>query len=499
MTPRLDDRAIRGVPWVALTFGANKVITVATTLVLARLLAPSDFGVIALATLTIGLLTTFGNLGLGNALILRRDLDRRGKGTALSLMLILSGVIGGLIAALAPLAEKVFDAAGLRDVLTVLTLFVLPSGITWFYEALMQRALEFRSRFLAQTVQSCSLAAVSIGAAAAGLGVWSMVAGQVVSVSLYALALVLVSPDRVRPAWDQEAARGLIAAGRGFMFQGGLAFLKQNTDYMVVGRVLGTGPLGFYAVAYRLSELPYWGIVDPVAKVTFPAFAQMQARGDDLRQAFLSVLQSVVLVSCPLGVILSGAADPFTRAVFGERWVPMAAPLAVLGLWGGIRPIPSTIGWLFNSVGMAAVLAKVSAATLLILIPGLVLSATLGGITAVAVTLLTETVAASAMLSLLAQRRLGISVVDQWRVLRPAVAGSFAGWVVSRLVAVSSTSAPDVLRLAGAATLGACAYVLVVVTLDGAAPRRSLQQIRRMVQRVGPEAQDAGVGGAPDR
>lgn len=480
MTPTFEDRAIRGVPWAAVSFGASKAITVATTFVLARLLSPSDFGVVALATLAIGALSVFGNLGLSGALVLRLDLDERGKGTVLSLMLAMSVLQAVVVVAVAPLAAAVFDEPQLRNVLMVLALFVLTSGLTWFYEAVMQRELEFRSRFVAQAAQSCTFAFVSIGTAFGGFGIWSLVAGQVSSVVVYAATLLVVTPQRVRPAFDRDAARAVAATGRAFMAQGGLAFLKQNTDYVVVGRILGTAPLGFYSVAYRMGELPFWAVADPVARVTFPAFARMRVRGDDVAPAFLAVLQSVALLACPLGVLLSGAADPFTRALFGDRWLPMIAPLTVLGLWGALRPVHATVGWLFNAVGMASLLAKVSAVTLTLLVPALVVAATFGNTTVVALALLSEMVVAWLTISVLAATRLGIGVADQWRVLRPVAVGALAAWVVSRLVAIGSTNLPELLRLGAAVGLGALAYLVVVVALDRPVLRRSAHQLRRM-------------------
>lgn len=480
MTPTFEDRIIRGVPWAALSFGASKAITVATTFVLARLLLPSDFGVVALAVLALGALSVLGNLGLSGALVLRLDLDERGKGTVLSLMLVTSLLLAVVVVLVAPLAGLVFDEPRLPQVLRVLALAVLPAGITWFYEAVMQRELEFRSRFVAQAVQSCTFAGVSIGTALAGLGLWSLVAGQVVSVVLYAGTLLSVTPQRVRPAFDRHAARTVMTTGRAFLAQGGLAFLKQNTDYVVVGSVLGTAPLGFYSVAYRMGELPFWGIADPVARVTFPGFARMRAQGDDVAPAFLAVLQSVALLACPLGALLSGAADPFTRALFGDRWLPMIAPLTVLGIWGALRPVHATVGWLFNALGMASLLARVSAVTLSALVPALVMAATFGNTTFVALALLAEIFVASLTLGILAARRLSISVADQWIVLRPVAFGAIAAWGVSRLVAVWSTDLPQLLRLAAAAGLGALAYLAVVVALDRTVLRRSVRQLRRM-------------------
>lgn len=496
VTPRLEDRVIRGVPWATLSFGAGKVISVATTFVLARLLAPADFGVVALALLAVGVLTVVGNLGLSGVLVLRVDLDERGKGTVLSLMLAMSVVLAVAVVLFAPLAASIFEEPRLRSVLVVLALFVLPSGVTWFYEAIIQRELEFRSRFVAQAVQSCTFAVVSVGSAVAGLGVWSLVAGQVASVTVYAAVLLAVTPERVRPAFDRGQARAIVAAGRGFLAQGGLAFLKQNTDYIVVGRLLGAAPLGFYSVAYRLGELPFSGIADPVARVTFPAFARMRARDEEVTPAFLSVLQAVALVACPLGVILSGAADPFTRAVLGERWLPLVAPLTVLGLWGALRPVHGTIGWLFNALGQASLLAEVSAATLTLLVPGLVVAATFGGTTAVALALLAEMVAATFALVVLASTRLGISLTHQWRVLRPVAVAAPVAWLGSRLVAEGSSHLPEWARLGASAGSGALAYLLVVVALDRTVLRRSARQLRRM---GGGAARGVDTAGDPER
>jgi len=482
----LEPRAIRSVAWSLSTYGLNKAVTLGTTIVLARLLAPADFGVVALATLFISFVALFSDLGLGSALILRQDLDQRGRGTILTLMLGLSALIGVLTAISAPAVASFLNEPRLADVLFVLAFSIPLTGYNWFRDASLQRSLDFKLRFAAQTAQTAVYAGVAIATAVAGAGLWSIVCGQIAGAATYAAYLALNPSGRVKPAWDTGAARTALGTSKGFLAQGGLAFAKQNTDYLVVGRLLGAAPLGFYSMAYRLAELPYWAISDPVAKVTFPGFARMSQRGEDVAKPFLSALQLVALIACPLGVLLSGAAGPFVLGVLGEKWAPMIGPLGVLALWGVLRPIHATTGWLLNSLGCAALLARVSALLLLGLVPALLVAASLGDLTTVTLVMLAEMVVGTATLAWLAAGRAGVSLRRQWRAVRPIALACPAAWAVTQGVSELTSDLTHLLTLAIAVACGAAAYLLVVRMVEPGLPRHALAQVRRVVGRARP-------------
>lgn len=176
----LEEKAIRGIPWTLLTYIANRVLFLATTVVLARLLAPSDFGLLALALIVVGLISLFSGLGLGGALVVRQDLDERSQGTILTILLSAGAVFAVLLAALSPLAAELFDEPRLAAVMAVLSGTVVVSGFNWFYETLLQRDLEFRRRFACSLAQTVSNSAVAVLLAALGAGIWSLVAAQLV-------------------------------------------------------------------------------------------------------------------------------------------------------------------------------------------------------------------------------------------------------------------------------------------------------------------------------
>lgn len=485
----IRDKVVRGVPWAVLSYGSTKAITVMTTIVLARVLVPADFGLVALGLLIVGLVLIIGNLGLGNVLVMGPDLDQRARGTFLTLMVGFSVAVALVVAALSPLLARLLQEPRLAGVAAALAIAIAVGGFNTFYEAILQRELDFRSRFLSQLAQSVSYAAVAIGLAVAGWGVGALVAGQIASAVAYALMLWGRSPARVRPAFDRPVAREAVSQGRAFMAQGGLAFLKQNVDYVAVGRLLGPAPLGFYAMAYRFSELPYMAIGDPVARVTFPAFARLRDRGEDVAGPFLSALRLVALLACPLGVLLSGAAEPFTRGVLGERWLASVPALAVLGIWGAIRPLHATTGWMLNSIGAAGLLARISTWVLVVLVPSLFAAAHFGGIEAVSWVMLGEVVVAEAVLARAASRRAGVALGRQWRSLRPVLLACPVAWAVSRLVSEAMAGPPPLVVLVLAVAGGAAAYLLV---LRVAEPGLLSQVGRQARQAVRPAPSAAG-------
>jgi PST family polysaccharide transporter len=480
----LEEKAIRGIPWTVLTYAGNRVLTLATMVVLARLLVPSDFGLVALAVLGVGLLSLFSGLGLGGVLIVRQDLDARAQGTVLTLLLVTGAALALLLAAGSPLVADAFDEPRLKSVLGVLSLMVLLSGFNWFYETVMQRELEFRRRFFSQMAQTVANASSALLLAILGAGVWSLVAGQIFGTVAYGVALVSLAPYRVRPAFDRKAARDVLRNGRGFLLQGGTAFVSMNADYVAVGRALGAGPLGIYSMAYRVGEVPYWAIVDPVARVTFPGFARMRHRGEDLRRTFLSSLRLVALVTCPLGVLLSAAASPFTNAVFGETWLAMIGPLAVLGIWTAVRSVEVTTAWLLNSAGEADLLALLSGVLLAPLVVSLLVAAELGGITAVAWVMLANAVLGLVVVGFFVERRVGVSLAEQWRAIWPVVAACPVSWAAARGVAELMEAERAALGLVASVGAGVAAYAAVILAVQPSLPGDAFGQLSRMLGRA---------------
>ncbi len=451
---------------------------------LARLLAPSDFGLIALANSATLVLGYLRDLGLSATLISRHDLSRRAQGTILTLTIGMSALLGLIGFALAPAIASLFREDDLTDVVRALALTVSLGGFQAFGEAQLQKHLLFRERFVVMFGQAMVYAGVSISlAAATDLGVWSLVIGRVaMSVSGTLLVFVYAARLWVRPAWNAGDARDVLRTSRGFLAQVLLYFVQQNSDYIVIGRLLSAGDVGYYYTAYRLAEIPFSAISDPVSRVTFAAFSEMRAKGEDIRGAYLSVLQLVAVVSVPLGVVLSSAADPFVHAVLGQKWAPMVGTLSILGLWASLYPLQNTASWLLNSSGAPGTLAKINATLYVPFLGALVAAAAGPGIEGVAWVIVGFTTASLTAVCIACRSRVDVQIRDQVRAVGPAALACVPAWAVGYATARLLDGDPWIGLLAASATcLGA--YVAVLAAIDVELVKRSVSQIRRTVGR----------------
>jgi len=369
---------------------------------------------------------------------------------------------------------------------------LLISGWSSFYEVILQRELEFKRRFTALIVQSAVIAGVSITLAALGAGVWALVAGQVSALLAFGIVCYTLSPVRVPFAFDRSQARSLFSTGSGFLLQNVAIFARQNTDYIVVGRAFGAAQVGFYSMAYRLGDLTYWAVADPVARVTFPSFSKTLGEGGDIRPSFLSVLRLVALVACPMGILLSGTAEPFTRSLLGERWEPMIGALGVLGLWAAIRPVETTVNWLLNSIGQAKPIGVFSVAVLVPLVPAFVAAAVLGDIRTVAWVVLGDVLVSLAVMCFYAKSRGGVPYRDQWGSVAPIAFACVPTWAASRAVSEALEGSAPGLTFAAAVTAGVVAYLAALSVFAPGLLRDALRQVGRTIGRGAPEPAATG-------
>jgi O-antigen/teichoic acid export membrane protein len=484
MLSAMDDKAVRGVPWTIITFGATKVVGSLTTIVLARLLVPSDFGLFALATLGLGLLSIFNGNWLGATLIVRADMeDARSRGTVLTLVLLSGAILAAALALLAPLAADAFNQPRLDDVLYVYAGVLLFSGVSWFYGIVFQREMEFRGRFAGQIARAIAMSAVSLAMGFAGAGVWSLVIGTAAGYMANGVVLIALAPYRVRPAFDRTRVRDIVGGSRGFLGQELAEFIQQNADYVAIGQVLGASQLGFYSMAYRQAELPHFSIADPLGQVTFPAFAKLRHEGKDIKRPFLTALRLVCLLTCPLGLIMSAGAHPFTLALFGPKWLPMTHVLAVMGIWAIVRPLQVTIGRLLNSLGAAWLYGRISVVGLVPFAGATVFAAHQWGITGVGAVLLAYMTIIAVLLMRVVARRAEIPVSRQWAVLSPMLLASAVSWVATRATADALGSVAPALALAATVAVCLTTYIAGVAVADREVLAIALRQARRVLPR----------------
>lgn len=481
--PRGRHDLLGGAGWGLLGFAITRGITFIATLVLARLLDPADFGLAAVAMLIVTTLSTVGGLGLGGAIVLA-ERDRALLGSTLA-VLMLAGAGGAAAVALAAgLVSELFDLPRLQGVLAALSLMLMIGAVTTFYDAVLQRELRFRSRFFTQLVQGITYTAVSIAAAAAGAGVWSLVAGQLVSAGALGLSLFILAPYHVMPRLRLRDARRAVAYGRGFLAQTVLVVLQRNVDVAAAAYVLGARAAGHYSMAYGVANIPYAAFTQPVATAAFPVFAQAHRRGQPTSELCLELLEIVAFIAWPAGILLSATADPFVGAILGSKWHPTGGPLAVLGLWSAVVQIEAALGWFMNSTGAAGINAAVCGAATALLLPAVILGAEAGGIVGIAWAMLAGAVVTAFWLMLCVRRRAELPVRRQLAVLDGIAVASAAAWISARLVLEAVSGMPDSAALLLASAIGLTSYFVVLQLIRPATLRRGMHSFGRTIASI---------------
>jgi PST family polysaccharide transporter len=343
---------MRGSTWVAVSYGGRQVVSFASMLVLVRFVDPKAFGLVALAFTALFVLQTLQDSGMGSALIHRReDLEE-----AAATVLIFSAVTGAALYAVAffaaPYASTIFHVHGLTNVLRVLAILLPIRSFSTVPSALLERAVEFRPRTISDLAAAASSAGISVTLAVLGAGVWALVVGQVAGSAVSTLALWILAPTRPDPRRaSRRIARELLRYGR-YITGGNLLMIASTSmDNVVVARLLGATLLGFYSVAFRLTELPVLVIGSIVGRVMFPIYSMMRDDVATVRRAYVQNLQRVALLSLPISVGMAAGARPLVRVLLGDRWLPSVAALQVLAIYAVVRALLGPAGELYKGMG----------------------------------------------------------------------------------------------------------------------------------------------------
>ena len=357
----LDRKLVRGSAWLALSFGGSQIVSFVIAVIVAHFVTPSAFGLVALASVAIVALSLLQESGLGLAIIQRRTEVAAAAGTAFVFTAVAGIVLYAAAFGVAPFLANLFSEPRLTEVVRVLALVLILRGLGFVPGALIERELLFARRAKGELGAVMVQATVAIPLAISGLGVWSLVAGQLAGQAVQTAIFWVVTPLRPLPRlFSFKILRELGGFARHVTAANVIHFIEQNVDTATVGRLLGAANVGYYNIAWRLSNLPATGIAYIVGRVMFPAYADLQHDRAAFRNAFLSNVRRVALVSLPVGVGILLAAHPIVVGLFGERWEPAVAPLQILAVYGVTRAFTGTASPVLQAAGKPQLVAMLS-------------------------------------------------------------------------------------------------------------------------------------------
>jgi PST family polysaccharide transporter len=330
-TKALTEEAVSNVGWQALVMGSNLMLKALVLIALARLMAPSQFGLIAAAMVVISLAADLSQIGVHRALIQRLTLDTAHIRTAFAIALLTGASAAGLLYAAAPVMAGLLGIAETRPLIEFLALTLAITGISEVSAALMQRDRQFRTLAMIDLGSyGLGFIAVALVLAWQGYGAWSLAIGQMaqVCVRLAALFAVRMPAIALIPHWRES--KDLLITGAGFSAGQIGNFLATQADYFVVGRFMGAEALGFYSRAYQLFMLPAQMFGKVAATVLFPTFSAIQDQPERIARAYLSALGITSLAILPVSAVLIILAPEMISVLLGPNWSGIIAPFQIL-------------------------------------------------------------------------------------------------------------------------------------------------------------------------
>lgn len=444
--------------WQALSFLGGKVLVLLATAVLARVLTPEDFGLVAFALIVISIADVVGDAGVAQALVYLPE-SRRRTDAALVTALVFSGALVAGAYAAAPAVAGFFGREEVTGLLRVLSLALLLGATASVPEALLRKRLQFRRTVGANLVKAAVTGGVSIALAVGGAGAWALVWGQLAG--LVALNVMLWSLVDHRPdprVWRLTWADSSPLVRYGLTVASAMLLSKVifDVDYVIVGRQLGTEALGLYTLAFRLPELAVLSVFFVISAVAFPVYSRASDDPERLRRGYLTAVRLQAAYGVAAGVGIAVLAPALVLVVFGPQWQASTMPLTALGLYAALRSLGAGANDVYKALGRPGIALWLSLLRLAILVPVLIWAAR-WGIAGVAWAQVAVAAGFVVLMQGLAARVLGAPVRGVAGALVPGLVGGAGVAVAAGAVRLLVAGPPWMVLLIGlpAGTLGA--------------------------------------------
>jgi PST family polysaccharide transporter len=349
-----------------------RVITIVSAIVLARLLDPNDFGMVALAGIVLSTAVMVTGLGMGPAVIQSRERVEKVAFHAICIT-ALSGL--ATFALVGIFAAPFADLLGNRELTPIIrwmSLLLFSTAITAVPEALLQKELLF-GRLSAIVVSTELLYTIlAIGLALLGFGLWSLVYAALIKALTSTILMWSLSPQRLwlrRTSWDWSVARGLLRYGLQTTGGGLTTFFYQMVDSFTVGKLLGATALGYYGKSMDFTSRTVDGLNTVITNVLFPSYSKIQTEGERLSRAYLKSLRIVSFVTVPLSLGIFATAPEMVAVLLGEKWLPMIPALQILSFVSLVKPLSASSSALFAAVGRPSYNMRAGLVVIAVMLP----------------------------------------------------------------------------------------------------------------------------------
>ncbi len=355
-----QQKALKGVFWSAIQNWGRQAIAFVVFALLARLLGPETFGLVASATIFLAFVSIFLDQGFSVAIVQRKELEPEHLDTAFWTNFGIGLVMTGLSIAAAGLVADFFSQPQLTPIIRWLSLSFVIISLSSTQEAIFQRNLDFKPLAIRELLAVCVGGIVGVTMAFMGFGVWSLVSQQLVNGLVKVLVLWSASNWRPRFKFSPKHFHELFCFGINVVGTQILNFVNRRSDDLLISYFLGPVALGYYSVAYRLLLIITQLLTGVINQVAMPAFSRLQQEPEKLKNAFYKVTQLTSLISFPAFLGMAALAPELVRVLFGEQWLPSIPVMQVLAFIGIVHSVTYFNGTVITAMGKPSWKLKLS-------------------------------------------------------------------------------------------------------------------------------------------
>lgn len=343
----LKEKTVKGIKWLLVASILQKALSFLTTIIIARRLGPSVYGLFAFAMVVVTSFELFKSLGVDAALIRKKEDFDKAANTAFFIIPSLGIILYLILILTAPWLGQLLNDRALVPVIRVLGLIFVITCFAKVPATVLERAMQFKYSFLVDSTCAVVFAVFAIIFTFLNFGIWALVFAYISKMLVYMTMVWLKAGWQPKFEFDKELAKEMLHFGKFVLLSSIVWFLKMNLDNLLVGKYLGATMLGFYAVAFNIANFgaDYFGA--QIYRVTYPAYSKLEGNLENMQSAFLKIFKYISLFAIPLGLGIFLLGGDFLNFVYGQKWTGAVGVLKVLA-WAGIfNTLPISAGGIF--------------------------------------------------------------------------------------------------------------------------------------------------------
>ena len=347
----LKGRSVRGGAVTMAAQVSKFVLQMGSTVVLARLLAPEDYGLIGMVTVVIGFAGLFKDLGLSTATIQKAEINHKQVSTLFWINFAISCATGLIVVGLAPVVAWFYKEPRLTWITLALASSFIFGGLTVQHQALLRRQMSFTSLAKIEIISMLAGIVTAIISAWYGLGYWALVLQQIATAIANAVGVWIACSWRPGAPLRRSGIRSMLAFGGNLTGFNIVNYFSRNLDNVLIGQYWGPQQLGLYAQAYKLVLLPIQQINSPMTKVALPALSSLQSEPEKYRKYYYKAILLITTVGMPIVGFMFASADKVILLMLGKQWLDAVPIFRFLMPPAFIGTFNVAGGWVYQSLG----------------------------------------------------------------------------------------------------------------------------------------------------